>query len=822
MPLNPLASNPDARSDSHLARLHPRAIESPEEIRSLLEVARVSGACMTRGLNRDIDREICRIESIDDRGVSIATASFERDSRDRLFLSLDINGSSYFFSAQVEAREHGLPVRIGLPSRVFQRERRSRRREQHSRRLGQLGIGRDQAIECWVLDSTPEGAGVEVRAIAGAAPGRGADVVLRSPGGPDSPGTVRNVSPSEDGWLRLGLSLEPRRQGKLRVESRAELLAQDLPGAATGALRLALGGAQLAFDRAAGALGRTPTASPDSLVEFLSNDGREIRGYLDSWGPQAEQIAVIIPPAWGRTKETLMPLAETLIACFRAAGKAICVLRFDGLDKRGESAKAPGCEGPGQEHLRFTFSQGVRDIQSAVAFLAKRPGGGPRRQILVSFSASSIEARRAVASDSRIDGWVCAVGSADLQSMMRSISGGIDYALGLEQGLSFGVQEILGVSVDMDVAGLDALANRLVYLGDARSDMARISVPVTWIHGKHDAWMDRGRVEDALGCGEVGNRKLLEVPTGHMLKSSSQALKVFQMIALEVASMVGEKGVRPVPPNLGVLKRRQRFERDRLPRQRESLREFWGDYLLGRDRSVGYELMMMTTPYRDLMERQIRALNLSPQTVVADLGSGVGAFWHHSTVLGPNSPAFYLGLDHVGEGFRRAAERDGVQPRAAGVVADLDPSTGSALPVADGSLDAVLASLFLSYVGEPALCLAHIYSALRPGGRLVLSSLRPDADMSKLFVDGVAELEARWEAEVQPLAPRTSFEAATRAYMNQASRLLDLEEAGSFSFWDTGELTALVEEAGFRVTDAELALGDPPQAILVAATKDRS
>ena len=49
------------------------------------------------------------------------------------------------------------------------------------------------------------------------------------------------------------------------------------------------------------------------------------------------------------------------------------------------------------------------------------------------------------------------------------------------------------------------------FLEDARRDMSRIEVPITWIHGKYDAWMDLDRVVESMSCGRTDNRRIIEV-----------------------------------------------------------------------------------------------------------------------------------------------------------------------------------------------------------------------------------------------------------------------------------------------------------------------
>src|SRR5690606_20110205 len=193
-------------------------------------------------------------------------------------------------------------------------------------------------------------------------------------------------------------------------------------------------------------------------------------------------------------------------ACFRKANRPVSILRFDGIRRRGESFIDPACRVRGCEYHRFTFSQGVRDIHATLDYLFGSSGLNPSCAALVSFSAASIDARRAVALDKtgRLAGWINVVGAPDLQSAMRVVSGGIDYVGGYERGMRFGLQEVQGVTVDMDHAADDAIRNRLAFLDDALRDMACIETPITWIHGRFDAWMDFERVKLLMGAGEIG------------------------------------------------------------------------------------------------------------------------------------------------------------------------------------------------------------------------------------------------------------------------------------------------------------------------------
>lgn len=280
---------------------------------------------------------------------------------------------------------------------------------------------------------------------------------------------------------------------------------------------------------------------------------------------------------------------------------------------------------------------------------------------------------------------------------------------------------------------------------------------------------------------------------------------------------------RPCPsalPDLGALSRRQLAERRRLPRAPETdLYEFWRTYLVGSDGKLGIELMTQTSHYGELIGAEVAALALAPGQCVADLGSGTGAFPLHLARSRVPADLRVVEVDFVRDGFLRTRSRlDGLRgPDTEYVEANLDLSKGVSIPIASASVDAVLGGLFLSYVRRPTQVLREIRRILKPGGRLVLSSLRRDADVSRLYTQGIEELRASGRA--LELGTQQDVDVAARGYLNQAARLLDLEEVGRFRFFDLEEFEELVRRAGFSRVSGRRVFGDPPQAVLVSAER---
>jgi hypothetical protein len=624
---------------------------------------------LRRGVNRKVDAELAKIRAVNSTYLLLEPTNLETPARrasDPIFLNATLDGIRFFFVVEPLGARDGL-LQTTLPRVIYRAERRDRvRHRSSSSQRVMVALGTPQQTEASIADSSPDGLALELSDQAATALGREFDLEFLDGGrmGERVRAEIRHSEPLTDrsGWVKLGLSVTraPVRS-ELKVEQRRNIVGGSASTRARDSWTRFAGGIRFASSRVLGRMkqGRR-TQSLVDLISFKNREGEEIRGLINSWGETVGAPLVVIPPAWGKTKETLLPLALTIVESFRGANRPVSVLRFDGIRKRGESHNERDCRFPGSEHHRFTFSQGVRDIRATLDFAYESPRFQPSTVILVTFSAASVDGRRAVAEEGggRIGGWISVVGAPDLQSAMRVVSGGVDYLGGFERGIRFGMQEVQGVTVDMDYAAGDAIDHRLAFFEDARIDMAEIKVPVSWIYGRFDAWMDLDRVRKLMSVGNISNRRLLSVPTGHQLRSSREALEVFRLISEEVARVATGRPIKPRYPDLIDLEARNRSERGRLPQPTFDRDRFWHDYLIGRNGRLGIELMAATSAYSELMGRQIELLDAKDGERVADLGSGTGTF---VLQLGAsaNHPSrlSVTEIDCVGDALRRARAR---------------------------------------------------------------------------------------------------------------------------------------------------------------------
>ncbi len=551
------------------------------------------------------------------------------------------------------------------------------------------------------------------------------------------------------------------------------------------------------------------------FVRFPSCNGLDVAACLDWAGEQLDRSLpwVVVAPKFGETKKNALQIAYYL------AANGTNVLRFDHTNHVGESSG---------DQTFFTLSSGALDLLGCGDYLEQAHGVG--QFTLVANSLSARTAIRAAARDARIRHLVCLVGVVNLQHTLAQVYRD-DLVAGHMAGRRWGIGDMLGVEMDYDGFLRTAVEDQMHDLESTRADLAQTSASVSFFSGERDLWVSLAEVDSVLRGRP--NARLTPIP-GAMHELRENAAVAEQAFRDVVHCCVSEaRGLRSSPmqllvPDKPALMRQNRTERERLRsavRETQEERDFWASYL------EKYRLMQNVDDYQNYVSLVGRLLGeIRPGDTLLDAGCGNGLFgmWVLKTLLGTarqaDIPPLYVALDLTVEGLRDAFDlHTGYAIGHRGPAranefigllygqTDLDTwgmprsEAPELLVFADGCFDKICCSLVLSYLNRPECLLSELHRVLRPGGRLVVSSMKPFCDLSEIYRDYMDQQLTEGELE------------SGRNLLRAAGKIRMKEEQGLYTFYSGEEISSLLVAAGFKHCAAHLSLGG--QAAVVVAEK---
>jgi ubiquinone/menaquinone biosynthesis C-methylase UbiE len=541
-----------------------------------------------------------------------------------VYASFYLNGGSHYFKCfLVEALDHRWV--FSNPEVIFQSEKRSYQRKV-------LTIGSDVEVFLDAAQSTQRklsGKLVDISRrgfLCEVSPRAGLEVELKK-GQPlnysvevglglDSHGVVRHLKHVTNGdgsrTIRIGIEAGVQRRGFRFHYYSPDEWAQKLQPSST----------DWEFK---------PKTSKSLPVRYQNGKGQEIVALINATNFKIKAPVVVLPPAFGKKKEALYPLVATLIENFRYQEKEIVTVRYDGINRPGESHNDEKNPKRGYEMLRYRLGQGQEDLRTTLDFVHDNPYFSAEQVIVITFSMSALDARRLLSSRDHhyVDYWISCMGVPAAQSAYGNILGGMDILGNYKLNIPNGFGGVLGHILDLDTLAKDLITQKSAYITDSRLDMSRIPIPVLWIYGTYDRWLVSEEVKDIMSVKAPAEREVIEIPTGHNLRCSDDAINTFKLISARLFEHLHKNSITPVAPNKQEMLRIISYERERVTSSVRTFRpeDYWKEYLIGQGtNSSGYDFYSRFEEFKKFLELEVDLIEPDPGDRIVDMGCGTGLF----------------------------------------------------------------------------------------------------------------------------------------------------------------------------------------------------
>ncbi|WHZ22996.1 MAG: hypothetical protein OJF47_002108 [Nitrospira sp.] len=530
-------------------------------------------------------------------------------------------------------------------------------------------------------------------------------------------------------------------------------------------------------------------------------------------GVSPDAPIVVLAPGYGESKRDYVPLAYYL------AGNGFHVVRYDNVNHVGESDGVV---------TQFRLQDMESDLETVLDHVAAQ---WPNRSIgLVATSLAGRVALKVTGHAPHVKLLVLINGIMDVRHTLQAVHQ--EDLIGEHlAGVRKGVVNILGLTIDADRWLEHAVQGNYADLDTTKRDAERLQTPIVTFHAEHDAWVDPASiqtVEEAIG---PYVRHSYVVPGGlHRLQESPRkARTVYRQIVsccrqeLWPERLMDEV-VEPSHREIGVQNRVERERgKGRRPIGKADHVAFWKDYL------HNFQTIPNVADFWRLMDQVYRLMgDCHHGERILDAGCGNGnfgvflqlnqAFRQRYARRGDFRSPDYVGVDFVPAAltqttanFEQVGETlrgqfpEGLRsyvPMSMRVCrADLE----SPLPFPDHSFDRVVCNLVIGYVRDPLFTLREYLRVLAPQGRLVISNLKPYADLSAIYRSFVETAQTADHVE------------EGRRLLDNSGKIKAREGEGVFHFFHQAELDSLLRAAGVAHPRVYSTFGN--QAVIAVAEK---
>lgn len=530
-----------------------------------------------------------------------------------------------------------------------------------------------------------------------------------------------------------------------------------------------------------------------TVIQCLNPSGKIISGYLDyREGLESQAPVVVLAPGYGETKREYITLAYYL------ASNGFHVLRYDHTCHVGES------EG-GHEHTSLT---NMKDDMSAMIDFAKRNWTDSRIGLVATSLAGRI-ALKAISQGTQVDQLILISGIVDIRATLAAVHQE-DLIGDYLKGNGRGVTNVLGFNVDGHVFLKDTVDGGFSELASTIEDAKNIQAPVVWFSAEEDAWVNQESHQQVMEAFSSPQSRSFVIPEGlHRLQENPRkARAVYRQIVFACQEHLvwhpeTLELVEPSRKEIGLQNRleRERNETRRFQHEADHV-DFWNHYL------SNFHFIANSHDYLAALDHIYHLLGpVSPGTRLLDAGCGNGHFgsflfakeWtrrqHPSSESG--NPIHYTGVDFVETALTQAKTHltQVLRNADAGSAHGLHSSTllapnfhrldlNKPLPFKDGSFDRIMSNLVIGYLRDPAGTIRELLRVLAPGGKMVLTNLKPCSDLTQIYRNFVGQATTA-----------TAIHEA-REVLNNSSHIRQGESEGAFQFYSQDEFLQVLQACG--------------------------
>lgn len=539
-----------------------------------------------------------------------------------------------------------------------------------------------------------------------------------------------------------------------------------------------------------------PTIISEPLI-YKNKFGNKIIGMYDhSQNLNLEQPFIIIPPAHGETKKNSIMLSYYLVA------NGFNVVRYDNTNHLGES----------DGNIYFTTLDNVKeDMIATLNYIQKHFG-----VISMGMIASSLTSRvsiRVASEDQRIKYLLCLVGVVNIQHTLKAVyqEDIIDLLISnrAQDRMSF---NILGYESDKEYP-ISAIRNNLHSVESTMEDLDKIMAPVIAIAAEKDAWVDINEVEKGFLRPSKFPRGLFIIKDAmhYFYENLTIAKKISRLIVSQSIKYLCRDGAyaeKIEEPDYHLIAHQNNVEKERLRKHelsKEDEKQFWSKYL------NKYIIIDKSPDYKEYLNSITKLIPWQNRDIkILDAGCGPGHFglWLIRELAKNDYKYSYtcIGIDFV-ETALRIARRNyislketlkkntsiDIQANHFYILSDLDTDifpysylkeNTLSICLKDNIFDMICCSLLISYLKNPLETLKKLIYTLKHDGIIIVSSLKPYADLSLAFKNMVASMNSNEEIE------------EARLLLNSVGLIRQKESEGHYQFYSEDELVNIVSLAG--------------------------